>query len=144
MRKCRERVSSKNCFHNFQTATEGFVHIPPYNANFEWQILTKAEVSLGLEWYGPRHPPIFGFFLFSRGRSRTPLTPLAKLLQFLVWRSAFPSFLASPSRCLSTPPPFFVLAVPRNPCPGPFLAMLASRPSREIYSNSNSSTTSRP
>lgn len=49
----------------------------------------------------------FGFFLFSRGCSRTTpaLTPLAKLLQFLVWREAFPPFLASPFRRLSTATP---------------------------------------
>lgn len=41
----------------------------PYNANFEWQTLTKAEVSLGPEWHGPRQNRILrssGSF-YSRG-----------------------------------------------------------------------------
>lgn len=70
---------------------------------------------------------------------QTALTLRAKLLQFLVWLEARVSHPSTPSHHRH---PFLVAL--RNPrLPTPF-SVLASRPSREIYSNSNSSTTSRP
>lgn len=119
--------------------------VSPHNANLEWQTLTKAEVSLGLGWYGPRQSHIVrssGSFYSRGGALAHRVNPSSKTIT-IPGMAKRVSLLSS----IPIPPPIYATSLLRfhsSPCPGPFLAMLASRPSREIYSNSNSSTTSRP